>query len=148
MLDADVGNDGEVDSGKTDADFDGINDNIAGLVTILATNNGDTDLDGIPNAFDADADGDSTTDDGVIDTTPANGVIDDLQAAFDLLLSINGDSDIAPNHLDLDSDNDGLTDVSESSTDNRDVDQDAFVDAGQELITDAMNLLNLSLIHI
>lgn len=97
----------------TDSDNGGILDKYEADNAMLinsATDDTDTDKDGVPNVVDLDDDND-----GVLDTV--EGIAD-----------IDGDS--VPNYLDLDSDNDGINDVREAtaSSVNNDANNDGRID--------------------
>ena len=142
VFDADVGNDDldGTDEGKTDNNFDGVNDDVdtLGEVISLFTNNADGDE--YPDVVDADADGDGFTDLGVTDAD-MDGVIDGQEALADVLATlmlIDADRDTAFNHLDLDSDNDSVPDMTEAGL--SDLNENALNDEAEAVITDALLL--------
>ena len=120
----DIDGDGMVD-GFTDADTNGIDDNTAG------TAGPDSDLDGVPNAFDVDSDNDSIPDaiegnidtdgDGVADYLDTNsdndGISDSIEAGANGALPLDTDNDGAADYLDSDSDNDNIPDNAELAGD-------------------------------
>lgn len=137
-FDADIGNDDAdgTDAGKTDANFDGVTDEVDTLVKLVALFRANADGDEYPDVVDADADGDGITD--LVGTDlDTNGVLDtqeDFAAVLATLMQIDPDRDGLINTLDLDSDNDSLTDVSEAGHKDRDL--DALLDDGDSVITD------------
>jgi large repetitive protein len=108
VLDADVGNDGVVDTGKTDANFDGVNDARDSMQNLLdAFPDFDQDQDDNANHLDLDADNDA-----VYDILEAGLVDLDENALLD-----DGDS-IITDKLDLpDADVDNIPDFLEFSSD-------------------------------
>lgn len=137
-FDADVGNDDAdgTDDGKTDNNFDGVNDDVDTLSELYLQFLANEDGDQYPDSVDADADGDGITDVPGTDTDD-DGIIDGEKPFADVLealMCIDPDRDAAPNHLDLDSDNDTLTDVSEAGL--PDWDGNAFKDNDNTLIID------------
>lgn len=137
-FDADIGNDDAdgTDAGKTDANFDGVTDEVDTLVKLVALFRANADGDQYPDVVDADADGDSITDVPGTDLD-VNGVLDsqeDFAVVLATLMQIDPDRDGLINTLDLDSDNDSLTDVSEAGHNDRDL--DALLDDGDSVITD------------
>ena len=126
-LDADDDGVAGTDSGKTDADQDGVIDSVsirdsdqdgtADYLDLDSDNDGladlaesgaigqDSDGDGIDDALDADTDGIVGTDTG---KTDANG------DGYHDLPALDTDGDGVPDYRDLDSDNDGLLDTAEA----------------------------------
>jgi len=106
----DADNDGIANHLDTDADNDGIDDNVEG--------DSDFDGDGIPNFFDLDSDND--------------GIPDSQETAVDF------DNDNQPNYLDLDSDNDGIYDVVEAGGTDADAngELDNFADSNNNGLND------------
>lgn len=138
-FDADVGNDDAdgTDPGKTDANFDGVNDDVDTVGKLIALFRANADGDQYPDTVDADADGDSITDVGMTDAN-SDGIVDgqeDFAAVLANLMLIDPDRDAVINSFDLDSDNDSLSDVSESGLVDRN--RDGFIDEGDSVITDA-----------
>jgi hypothetical protein len=120
VLDADVGNDGQVDTDKVDANFDGVDDALDSMAKLLAKSHANAQA--IP------------------------AVADEAELSF---IQFDQDQDQRPNHLDLDSDNDGVMDVVESglSDINGDGKLDAgdtvITDGSQLLDGDADSLPNM-----
>jgi len=136
--------DAAVNSGCTDANADGICDQIASIY--------DTDGDNVPDHFDLDSDNDGITD--LVEAghdqadTDANGIIDGAPAVFGAngffsgletndsptgvanYVPLDFDGDGIPDHDDLDSDNDGILDVVEAGYANSDTNQDGRIDDG------------------
>lgn len=135
-------NDPAVNSGCTDANSDGICDQIIGAY--------DTDGDNVPDHFDLDSDNDGISDlveaghgqpdvdgNGVIDGDPAvfgdNGFFSGLETndsptAVANYVPWDWDGDGIPDHDDLDSDNDGILDVVEAGYANADSNQDGRIE--------------------
>ncbi len=137
-------NDAAVNSGCTDANADGICDQIIAAY--------DTDGDNVPDHFDLDSDNDGISD--LVEAghnqadTDGNGIIDGLPAVFGENGLFSGletndsptgvanyvpwdfDGDGIPDHDDLDSDNDGILDVVEAGYASSDTDQDGRIDGG------------------
>ena len=120
VLDADVGNDGQVDTDKVDTNFDGVDDALDSMAKLLAKSHANAQA--IP------------------------AVADEAELSF---IQFDQDQDQRPNHLDLDSDNDGVMDVVESglSDINGDGKLDAgdtvITDGSQLLDGDADSLPNM-----
>ena len=120
VLDADVGNDGQVDTDKVDANFDGVDDALDSMAKLIAKSQANAQA--IP------------------------AVADEAELSF---IQFDQDQDQRPNHLDLDSDNDGVMDVVESglSDINGDGKLDAgdtvITDGSQLLDGDADSLPNM-----
>lgn len=138
-FDADVGNDDAdgTDPGKTDANFDGVNDDVDTVGKLIALFSANADGDAYPDTVDADVDGDGITDIGMTDAN-SDGIVDgqeDYAAVLANLMLIDPDRDAVINSFDLDSDNDSLSDVSESGLIDRN--RDGFIDEGDTVITDA-----------
>ncbi|MEM6320604.1 MAG: gliding motility-associated C-terminal domain-containing protein [Bacteroidota bacterium] len=137
-------NDTAVGNNCTDANADGICDQILGIY--------DTDSDNVPDHLDLDSDNDGITDlveaghgqadvdgNGIIDgdnvAFGANGLFNQLETndtptGVANYVPWDWDSDGIPDHDDLDSDNDGILDVIEAGYANSDSDQDGRVDDG------------------
>lgn len=125
-------------SGGPDLNGDGIDDTVGAL---------DSDSDGLANSVDIDSDNDGIGDLGETDMTGADsdgdGIDDALDPQFTGGFDQNGDGiddayvvpdtdlDGIPDFIDLDSDNDAINDVVEAGL--ADLDDDAFVDAGQSV---------------
>ena len=154
IFDADVGNNGEVDAGKVDTNFDGVNDDLDNLQDILDVLADDADQDGIPDMFDA-VDNSQVSASAVVENAIEevealqalggdlnnNGIEDNLETEFTIfneLSGLNEDGDSQPNHRDLDSDNDGVADVTEAGL--VDLNNDALLDAGEAIVDDLANL--------
>lgn len=149
IFDADVGNDAQVDAGKVDSNFDGVNDDFAKLADLLEVLAEDADSDGIPDAYDADtspaplASADSVLISAAANTQDANsnGVDDRLEAEyshFQHFSTLNEDGDNRANHLDLDSDNDGISDVLEAGL--VDLNNDGLLDEGESVVEELSEL--------
>jgi len=137
-------NDAAVNNNCTDANADGVCDQISGIY--------DTDGDNVPDHFDLDSDNDGISDlveaghnqadtdgNGVIDGDPsvfgANGFFSGLETndsptAVANYVPWDFDGDGIPDHDDLDSDNDGILDVVEAGYASSDSDQDGRIDGG------------------
>ncbi len=135
-------NDPAVNNGCSDADGDGVCDQIAAIY--------DTDGDNVPDHFDLDSDNDGISDlveaghnqpdvdgNGVIDGAPAafgaNGLYNpietnDTQSGVATYTPFDVDGDGIPDHDDLDSDNDGILDVVEAGYASADANQDGRID--------------------
>ncbi|MFK7982029.1 MAG: gliding motility-associated C-terminal domain-containing protein, partial [Saprospiraceae bacterium] len=135
-------NDAAVNSGCTDANADGICDQIIGAY--------DTDGDNVPDHYDLDSDNDGISDlveaghnqadvdgNGVIDGDPAvfgaNGFFSGLETndsptAVANYVPWDFDGDGIPDHDDLDSDNDGILDVVEAGYASSDTNQDGRIE--------------------
>ena len=140
-------NDTAVNSGCTDANADGICDQIAAAY--------DTDGDNVPDHFDLDSDNDGISDlveaghnqadadgNGVIDGAPAvfgaNGFFSGLETndsptGVANYVPWDFDGDGIPDHDDLDSDNDGILDVVEAGYASSDTNQDGRIDGGANI---------------
>lgn len=101
-------------AGCTDADLDGIADEIDPEITPLV----DTDGDGIYDVLDDDDDND-----GILDVDEGSGVIDT-------------DGDGIPDSLDTDSDDDGILDADETGDSDQDGIGDSEEPAGDDVLTD------------
>lgn len=147
IFDADVGNNAEVDTGKVDTNFDGVNDDLDTLQDLLDILAQDTDNDGIPDMFDAQNDLLAERElEGLAGIAAAsdnngNGVDDLLESEyshFEKLSGLNDDGDAQANHRDLDSDNDGVSDVTEAGL--VDLNNDALLDEGESVVEEVAEL--------
>ncbi|MEM7246800.1 MAG: hypothetical protein AAF533_15720, partial [Acidobacteriota bacterium] len=129
--DVDSDNDGisdlaEGDTGLTDADNDGDDDAGVGGATTMVP---DTDMDGIPDYRDLDADGD-----GINDVDEAGGPVTDADGdglsdgAVITSMPAASDADGADDYRDLDSNGDGTNDVDDSGFGDLDIDMDGVID--------------------
>ena len=122
-------------TGGTDANGDGIDDNAMGT---------DTDNDGTPDYLDIDSDNDGIPDvlegssgrdtdaDGIddrYDVDQTQGTDTNNDGIDDDATAINSDRDGLPDYIDLDSDNDGILDSVEAGLANLDSDSDGIDDA-------------------
>ncbi|MDO7086691.1 choice-of-anchor L domain-containing protein, partial [Pseudocolwellia sp. AS88] len=123
----DSDSDGLVDSidvdvtGGTDADLDGIDDNVFATNTVGSTVqdylNLDSDGDGIPDYLESGAVFTDTDNDGIddrFDVDDTGGTDTNGDGIDDNVDVVNTDNDLTPDFNDLDSDNDGLNDAVES----------------------------------
>ena len=141
----DSDSDGLVDSidvdvtGGTDADLDGIDDNVVATNTVGTTVqdylNLDSDGDGIPDFLESGAIFTDTDSDGIddkFDVDQTSGTDANMDGIDDNVDVVDTDNDLAPNFNDLDSDNDGLSDAVETGLTatqlSTDTDSDGIID--------------------